>query len=206
MSEPVRIPDAYRMSGLAMVALDAIARGERADRRVLKWLVRNGLAYAEHDTVCLSMAGWADAVVNGGKRIENRLKWSTSNFRGPLLIHAAQGMTREEWTDVHYFAQDEARITWRPPLVDALKRGGIVGRCVVVGVVRDGRATIDTIADEPITVRGLTDDEACWYMGAFALVLANVEPLPFVPLKGALGFFNVDDAWLAEQMRSRGTS
>ncbi len=38
---------------------------------------------------------WAWALMEGGKDIENR-KWATT-YRGPLAIHAAAGMTRQEY-------------------------------------------------------------------------------------------------------------
>jgi hypothetical protein len=36
-------------------------------------------------------------------------------------------------------------------------------------------------------------DQRRWYAGVFALVLADVEPLPFIPWKGSLGLFDVPD-------------
>src|SRR5688572_4676832 len=44
---------------------------------------------------------WAWAVVHGGKRVENR-GWTT-DYRGPLLIHASTGMTRGEYEDAVAF-------------------------------------------------------------------------------------------------------
>ena len=47
---------------------------------------------------CLSVRQpWAWLIVHGHKPLENR-SWATS-YRGPLLIHAAKGMTRAECVD-----------------------------------------------------------------------------------------------------------
>ena len=40
---------------------------------------------------------WADAILEQGKRIENREKWTACKYRGPVLLHAAKGLgTRSE--------------------------------------------------------------------------------------------------------------
>lgn len=54
---------------------------------------------------------------------------------------------------------------------DDLQRGGIVGRAEIVDCVES--------SDSP------------WFVGPFGFVLRNIEPLPFRPYKGALGFFEV---------------
>ena len=56
------------------------------------------------------------------------------------------------------------------PHLDQLDRGGIVGRARIVACV----------ASHP----------SPWFFGPFE----DVEPLPFRPLKGALGFFDVKEA------------
>ncbi len=42
-----------------------------------------------------------------------------------------------------------------------------------------------------------------WYAGGFALVLADVEPVPFIPWRGSLGFFDVPDEVIVEAVRRR---
>jgi hypothetical protein len=37
------------------------------------------------------------------------------------------------------------------------------------------------------------ESDSPWFFGPLALVLDKVEPLPFTPFKGALGFFDVPD-------------
>lgn len=62
-----------------------------------------------------------------------------------------------------------------PPLAD-LPRGGIVGRARLV----------DCVARHP----------SPWFFGRYGLVLAEVESIPFTPLKGALGLFDVPEGVL----------
>lgn len=116
---------------------------------------------------------WATAIVHLGKTIENR-SWRRPNpgleFRGPICIHAAKGMTRDEYEDAADFIR---RVGGDCPLPDALPRGGIIGTANVVDVVRE--------SDSP------------WFMGPVGLVLADVKPVSFVAAGGQLGFF----AWTA---------
>lgn len=102
------------------------------------------------------------------KDIENR-DWKT-NFRGPVLIHASKGMTRDEYGAC--FRHCEMLGVKLPPM-DELQRGGIVGM-----------ATITDCVD---------DSESDWFFGDYGFVLADAKPLPFVPFSGALGFFDVPD-------------
>jgi hypothetical protein len=115
---------------------------------------------------------WAWLIVNGHKDIENR-SWRTRE-RGTILVHAGQAMTRREYQDVVMFLVTKLPAQTRPhvPPYEALERGGIVGQVDVVDCVEH--------SDSP------------WYMGAVGFVLANAKPLPFQPLKGALGFFEVE--------------
>ncbi len=122
---------------------------------------------------------WAWVVIHGGKRIENR-RWNT-RFRGDLLIHAAKGMTREEYEDALDFAKGVDRSLLVPDPLD-LPRGGIVGRAKLVDVIPPCRPAAMLV--EPC--------EHSWHMpGQFGFVLEDVEPLPFRPMRGALGFFEV---------------
>jgi hypothetical protein len=125
---------------------------------------------------------WAWAILHAGKDVENR-DWQPRNpglhFRGEFLIHASGNMTRSEYEDFIAFAHDVSlRIPFPPghtvPLFGDLQRGGIVGKARVIDVV--------------------TQHQSPWFFGPMGLVLADVRPLPFVPLKGALGFFDVPDA------------
>jgi hypothetical protein len=113
---------------------------------------------------------WAWAVLNG-KSIENR-KWNTK-FRGEFLIHAAKGMTRDEYEDAELFCR--SRGLWLPEF-RSFKRGGIVGIATLV----------DVIKPKPV--------HDGWQMaGQFGFVLVDVRPLVFVAHPGSLGFFSVPD-------------
>lgn len=109
---------------------------------------------------------WAWLILQGGKDIENRT-WKT-NFRGRVLVHASRDMTRTDYETAGMYAS--------LPLFESLKTkcGGIVGSVEIVDCV--------TQSDSP------------WFFGPYGFVLRNPEPLPFVALKGRLGFFEVDES------------
>ena len=119
---------------------------------------------------------WCWAILHAGKDIENR-DWPT-RYRGPVLIHASKGMTRDEYEDClascHYVSETHPFPSGLAmPAFEELQRGGIVGQAEIVGCVED--------SDSP------------WFLGRYGFVLRNVKPLPFRPFKGALGFFDVPD-------------
>jgi hypothetical protein len=114
---------------------------------------------------------WAWLIVNGWKNIENR-NWRTS-YRGPVLIHAAKGMTQAEYNACRLFMSgfcDPDRDVKLPHPVE-LERGGIVGVATI----------LDCVEQHPSE----------WFSGEWGFVLTNARPLPFMPLKGELGFFTV---------------
>jgi hypothetical protein len=128
---------------------------------------------------------WVWAILHAGKRIENRC-WYT-RYRGPILLHAAQGMTRSDYFDFvdtyrsiemgHRDFADPSHPRFRKethvdvPSFDELQRGGIVGKARIVDCV--------------------TEHASPWFFGPNGFVLEDVEPLPFRPLKGSLGLFEV---------------
>ncbi len=126
---------------------------------------------------------WAWMVVHGGKHIENR-RWNTQR-RGPFLIHAAKGMTREEYAGAVAFAKLAMPALVVPPAT-TLERGGIIGCATLVAVLPPCLLACDV--DEDVWCR-------CgqpWHMGEqFGFVLEAVVPLPFRALRGELGFFEV---------------
>lgn len=130
---------------------------------------------------------WASLILKAHKDIENRC-WPTK-VRGRILIHAAKGMTRAEHEDALEFAVDAIRddprnvgagrtVTLRELgfAFDDLQRGGIIGSAEIVDCVRK--------SDSP------------WFVGEFGFVLRDPQPLPFVPWKGQLGFFDVPESAL----------
>jgi hypothetical protein len=131
---------------------------------------------------------WLDAILYGGKTIENRVAWNGSAFRGPVLLHAAKAMTLEEYNEAILFMMKRG-IKWRPKLPPELVRGAIVGRAEVIDVIRSGGVN----ASGALHVRRADP----WYMDGFALELANVEAFAVpIPHRGQLGFFPVDAAVL----------
>src|SRR3972149_7840037 len=87
---------------------------------------------------CLSLRQpWAWAVVDGGKNIENRT-WNT-RVRGPILIHAAKGMTGAEYDVAMLFCKERGLELPNPKL---LARGGIVGAARLIGGLPPERNTL----------------------------------------------------------------
>lgn len=129
---------------------------------------------------------WCWAILCLGKDVENRT-WSTRH-RGPLVLHAAQRRpTIAECESFLALAQscvgtDElsARLFDLPnghrrPIqaLRSLPRGGVVGRVEVVGCTK--------FAESPWAF----SDQYQW-------LIRNPQRLPFVPVKGQRGFFNVE--------------
>ncbi len=78
------------------------------------------------------------------------------------------------------------------PTHDTIERGGIVGVARLVDVVPPRHEFCDCLGGAPSLYPA--DVEWRWHMREqFGFVLADVRPLPFRPLKGSLGFFDVDD-------------
>lgn len=107
---------------------------------------------------------WAHLIVTGFKDIENR-SWN-ANFRGPFLVHASKTFDQEgmEWLWEQY---PELR-SWTTA---AFSKGGIVGQSEIVDCV--------------------TQSNSRWFFGPFGFVLQNSKQLPFRPMPGRLGFFEV---------------
>lgn len=127
---------------------------------------------------------WWWAILHAGKRIENRV-WNTS-YRGPILLHAAKGCTTAEYVEAlrWMLAAGVLKTTLGVPSSREMQRGGIVGRARIVDVMPPHRPEL--LYPDGVDRR--------WHMrDQFGFVLADVEPLPFVPLKGSLGLFNVPD-------------
>ncbi len=114
---------------------------------------------------------WAWLILHGGKDIENR-DWATK-VRGRVLIHAGATMTRGDYEACTLFIAG-MRTEWRLPAYDVLREqcGGIVGSVEITKCVAR--------SDSP------------WFCGLFGFVLARPEVREFVPMKGRLGFFEVE--------------
>lgn len=116
---------------------------------------------------------WAAMIMFLAKDIENR-SWGTK-FRGRFLVHAAKGMTRDEWQDAVHFAQFRCGVAAEKLeefcRFDKLQRGGFIGSVELVDSLDHSRSS--------------------WYMGEKGFLLRDPKPLPFIPYAGKLGFFDV---------------
>lgn len=149
---------------------------------------------------------WAWAIIHGGKTVENRVRNIAGDYRGPVLIHAAQQV------DLAAFSGQSAPLTaavtaYNEANTDVLKsgpwhahRGAIIGVVDLVDVHLGSRRSEWCWHDD----RGMKDRCSSWGEDdSFHLVLANPraldEPIPYT---GALGLrrspFNVEDDWLLE--------
>jgi hypothetical protein len=107
------------------------------------------------------------------KDIENR-DWNT-HYRGPILIHAGKSKDEGDWTDAFWALREaagEEAAALLPPF-SALECGGIVGRMDILDCVAESASK--------------------WFFGDFGFVLANAQPIPFIPLRGQLGLFEVPE-------------
>ena len=109
---------------------------------------------------------WAWLIIHAGKDIENR-NWSTK-VRGRVLIHAAKGMTADEYAHVGDFLRGSGVAL---PDYKDLQRGGVIGSVEIVDCV--------------------TESNSPWFFGRYGFVLRDPQPLPFYPCRGQLGFFRI---------------
>lgn len=109
---------------------------------------------------------WAWLIVHGHKPVENRT-WATP-YRGEVLIHAGKVFDAEGLASVHSaFPQLRALLPQQYDL------GGIVGVATITACVQA--------------------HPSAWFTGPHGFVMADARPLPFVPLRGELGFFHAPD-------------
>jgi hypothetical protein len=112
---------------------------------------------------------WAWAIIYGGKDIENRghvAVWKGEMRPKRIAVHAAKGMTRDEYEAAACFMEKRGVIC---PQAVELKRGGIIGSVDVTDIVNKSSSP--------------------WFFGPKGLVLANAIPSDFIPCLGALGYF-----------------
>lgn len=121
---------------------------------------------------CLSIRQpWAWLICHRWKNIENR-EWFT-RVRGRVLIHAGKTMTRGDYEACRLFVEAFTSLDWDvvPPICD-LDRGGIVGETTILDCV--------------------TSHTSEWFTGPFGFVVDDSRPLPFLPCRGRLNFFNLE--------------
>lgn len=116
---------------------------------------------------------WAWAIVYAEKDCENRGPMMLRHLPKPIerriAIHAAKGMTRDEYESGSDFMSGLG-ISCPPP--HELRRGGIIGAVDVIRVTKPSQPP-----------------QSRWYFGPRALMLANAVPCDFIPCVGALGYF-----------------
>jgi len=162
------------------------------------------------------------AIFKLGKRVENR-RWNTK-YRGPVLLHAAVGMTNREHAEAMMWMQRTGLIKELPPR-GQFQHGGVCGRARIVDVIapeslvttvhvplgplfsRHATAEVEAVPveeldDEKIRARGLEHvDLRWWFADQYGFVLEDVEELPFVPMRGMLGLFQIDEKTLPKEYR-----
>ena len=123
---------------------------------------------------------WAWLIVNGFKDIENR-DWLT-RYRGRFLVHAGKKCTQADYEAARIFVRSTSLFgSLSMPGLEALELGGVVGEATL----------LDCVTEHP----------SPWFTGgaannlpgetSYGFVLANARPLPFMPYKGRLQFFDV---------------
>lgn len=120
---------------------------------------------------------WAWLIVHGYKDIENR-DWPT-NFRGQMLVHAGLTLTQRIYDEIRAELESASLLPPDFPAFKALPLGGFVGWTRVA----------DCCQQHP----------SPWKQeGTHGFVLRDSRPIPFVPWKGRLGFFNVPEGAVQE--------
>lgn len=106
---------------------------------------------------------YAWLICHGYKDIENR-DWPTKG-RGSFYIHAGKKLDKEA---VEHLKFNYPHLPWP----GTWELGGIVGQARIVDCV--------------------TASDSEWFYGKFGFVIKDAKPLPFLPYKGKLGFFEVN--------------
>lgn len=120
---------------------------------------------------------WAWAIIHAGKNIENRGPVALRHMglnkdsRTTLAIHAAQGMTRDEYEDAR---ETMAKIGVTCPAPADLVRGAIIGAVRVEGVV--------------------TKSASPWFFGPRGIVMTEPRAVEPIRCAGALGLFRWREA------------
>ena len=112
---------------------------------------------------------WAWAIIHGPKRIENRT-WST-NYRGPLLIHASKS---RQWLD----SANEDELPGRPADGDFVYGA-------IIGVVE----LLDCVPVKQVAGQPFAEGPWCW-------VLGNPRAIESITYRGQQNLFHVPDSLL----------
>ena len=120
---------------------------------------------------------WASLVVIGAKKLETRA-WST-DYRGPLLIHASKGKAGEIFVDEPAFKK-------YIPEFKQLPFGFIIGKVTLTDIIRIGTGNLQYVSGELINALSMEEKAFGDYTpGRFAWILEN--PVAFKTPLGARG-------------------
>ncbi len=131
---------------------------------------------------------WASLIVDSTKRIENRSR--RTHVRGAVLIHASQKLDWRELDSAASLSLSRKFGDAAPRLPAICKEGGWInadGSPVLHGGII-GVGVIYGCADEAASFPRATRP---WFVGPWGWYLSEVHPVPFLPCKGSLGFFEV---------------
>jgi len=119
---------------------------------------------------------WAFLIAHGLKDLENR-DWET-HYRGPLLIHAGKTLADDAFLSCQTLLNRIPGVRAQLEALGGITVGELKAQCG--GIV--GRAELVDCVEESTSP---------WFVGRFGFVLENPQPLPFLPLRGQLGIFEV---------------
>lgn len=147
---------------------------------------------------------WAWAILHAQKDIENR-DWYTS-FRGQFAIHAAKGLTAQEYRDgISYIHRAFIANVLGTPTTIQLDGGWVSvanGQLTTPSFNEITRGAIVGVANLVACISG---SPSPWFEGKYGFVLRNVIALPEpIPCKGALSFWDVQSdivAQIQEQLK-----
>jgi hypothetical protein len=155
---------------------------------------------------------WATAVAVGSKLVETR-SWST-NYRGPLAIHAGKRLHRGEllglqccWNWCAALAPIGKKMGDKQDLETLLPFGAVVAVCDLIDVKPTDQFTLAEVrtprypggSGRPGTWDTWTEEQlGDFSLGRFGWILGNVRPLEKpVPVLGRQGLFNIPDNQVA---------
>ncbi len=128
---------------------------------------------------------WPYTILHMGKRVENRDKpiVSAKNMGRTLWMHVSQSMSNKDEKFCLDFVKKIGLDPTEIPKRSNLVFGGIVARFKIVDVILPGGKTRSGGPHPQASDR--------WYMGKWGYVLEDVEPVPFIPCKGALSVWAI---------------
>ena len=133
---------------------------------------------------------WADAIVWGGKTVENRPRNIAGDYRGPVLIHAGKHRPTEAEWDAYISLPVAAAAEWRILDVAPDSQFGVI--LGIANLVDVHESRYSHINGRPVCFDDHTPTgRACseWaFVGSQHLVFEHVRALDTpIPWKGALG-------------------